>query len=142
MADGQSHPAMIIGVSDGGAHLDRDDGSDWSTAFLAFWVRDRKLWSLEEGIRQLTQVPAALLGFEGRGRAPPRALGRRLHLRPRHHRARVQEAGERLPRRRGARSRPAPGHRRWTIVNGVPIVRNGEVLTGNLPGHVVRPGVP
>ncbi len=71
VAHGQSHPAMIIGVSDGGAHLDRDDGSDWSTAFLAFWVRDRKLWSLEEGIRQLTQVPAALLGFEGRGMLLP-----------------------------------------------------------------------
>ena len=71
VAHGQSHPAMIIGVSDGGAHLDRDDGSDWSTAFLAFWVRDRKLWSLEEGIRQLTQVPAALLGFEGRGALLP-----------------------------------------------------------------------
>ena len=27
----------------------RGEGSDWSTAFLAFWVRDRKLWFLEEG---------------------------------------------------------------------------------------------
>ena len=71
VARGQRHPAMIIGVSDGGAHLDRDDGSDWSTAFLAFWVRDRKLWSLEEGIRQITQVPAALLGFEDRGTLLP-----------------------------------------------------------------------
>ena len=71
VAVGQRHPAMIIGVSDGGAHLDRDDGSDWSTAFLAFWVRERRLWSLEEGIRQLTQVPAALLGFEGRGMLLP-----------------------------------------------------------------------
>ena len=110
VADGQSHPAMIIGVSDGGAHLDRDDGSDWSTAFLAFWVRDRKLWSLEEGIRQLTQVPAALLGFEGRGMLLPGPLGRRLRLRPRHRRARVQEAGEGLPRRRGPLLGPPPGH--------------------------------
>ena len=29
----------------------------------------------------------------------------------------------------------------WTIVNGVPVVRDGEVLDANLPGHVVRPGV-
>jgi N-acyl-D-aspartate/D-glutamate deacylase len=29
----------------------------------------------------------------------------------------------------------------WTIVNGVPIVKDGEVLTANLPGLVVRPGI-
>ena len=109
MAVGQRHPAMIIGVSDGGAHLDRDDGSDWSTAFLAFWVRDRKLWTLEEGIRQMTQVPAALLGFEGRGMLLPGLRGRRLHLRPRHHRARVQEAGAATSPAARPATRPAHG---------------------------------
>lgn len=140
VAVGQRHPAMIIGVSDGGAHLDRDDGSDWSTAFLAFWVRDRKLWSLEEGIRQMTQVPAALLGFEGRGMLLPGhwadafvfdpdtvelASKKQVHDFP---------AGE-------ARYSARPKGIYWTIVNGVPIVRHGEVLTDRLPGRVVRPGM-
>jgi N-acyl-D-aspartate/D-glutamate deacylase len=140
VAHGQSHPAMIIGVSDGGAHLDRDDGSDWSTAFLAFWVRDRKLWSLEEGIRQLTQVPAALLGFENRGALLPGYWADAFVFDPdtieleSKRQVRDFPGGE-------ARYSARPRGISWTIVNGVPIVHDGEVLTHNLPGHVVRPGV-
>ena len=40
-----------------------------------------------------------------------------------------------------ARYSARPSGISWTIVNGVPIVRNGEVLRDNLPGQVVRPGV-
>ena len=39
--ESQRHPHMIVGVSDGGAHLDRDDGVRWSSYFLRFWVFDR-----------------------------------------------------------------------------------------------------
>jgi N-acyl-D-aspartate/D-glutamate deacylase len=140
VAAGQRHPAMVIGVSDGGAHLDRDDGADWSTAFLAFWVREKRLWSLEEGIRQITQVPAALLGFPDRGMLLPGyhadafvfdpdtvglASKRQVHDLP---------GGE-------ARYSARPKGIMWTIVNGVPIVHDSELLTGSLPGQVVRPGV-
>ncbi|MEE2673894.1 MAG: amidohydrolase family protein, partial [Myxococcota bacterium] len=69
--ESMKHPSMLMGVSDGGAHLDRDDGSDWSSYFLRFWVLDREEWSLEEGIRQLTQVPAEIAGFAGRGALLP-----------------------------------------------------------------------
>jgi N-acyl-D-amino-acid deacylase len=140
VAHGQSHPAMIIGVSDGGAHLDRDDGSDWSTAFLAFWVRDRKLWSLEEGIRQLTQVPAALLGFEGRGVLLPGSWADAFIFDPDTVELESKKQVKDFPGGE-ARYSARPRGIYWTIVNGVPIVRNGEVLTENLPGHVVRPGV-
>ena len=140
VADGQKHPAMIIGVSDGGAHLDRDDGSDWSTAFLAFWVRDRKLWSLEEGIRQLTQVPASLLGFESRGMLLPGYFADAFIFDPDTIELESKKQVADFP---GGESRYSARPRGiyWTIVNGVPIVENGEVLTANLPGHVVRPGI-
>jgi len=141
VAHGQSHPAMIIGVSDGGAHLDRDDGSDWSTAFLAFWVRDRKLWSLEEGIRQLTQVPAALLGFENRGALLPGYWADAFVFDPDTVELESKKQVRDFPGGE-ARYSARPRGIAWTIVNGVPIVRDGEVLTKNLPGHVVRPGVP
>jgi len=140
VAVGQRHPAMVIGVSDGGAHLDRDDGSDWSTAFLAFWVRDRKLWSLEEGIRQMTQVPAALLGFEGRGMLLPGYAADAFVFDP----ETVELASKKQVRDfpgGEARYSARPKGIYWTVVNGVPIVRDGEVLTENLPGQVVRPGV-
>jgi len=140
VAVGQRHPAMIIGVSDGGAHLDRDDGSDWSTAFLAFWVRDRKLWSLEEGIRQMTQVPAALLGFEGRGMLLPGYWADAFIFDPDTVELASKKQVHDFPGGE-ARYSARPKGIYWTIVNGVPIVRDGEVLTGTLPGQVVKPGL-
>ena len=140
VAVGQRHPAMVIGVSDGGAHLDRDDGSDWSTAFLAFWVRQRKLWSLEEGIRQMTQVPAALLGFEGRGMLLPGYWADAFVFDPDTVELESKKQVHDFPGGE-ARYSARPRGIYWTIVNGVPVVRDGEVLTGNLPGQVVRPGV-
>ncbi len=140
VAVGQRHPAMIIGVSDGGAHLDRDDGADWSTAFLAFWVRDRKLWTLEEGIRQLTQVPAALLGFRGRGLLAPGYWADAFIFDPDTVELASKKQVNDFPGGE-ARYSARPKGIYWTIVNGVPIVRDGEVLSSNLPGRVVRPGV-
>jgi N-acyl-D-amino-acid deacylase len=140
VAVGQRHPAMIIGVSDGGAHLDRDDGSDWSTAFLAFWVRQRKLWSLEEGIRQMTQVPAALLGFEGRGMLLPGYWADAFIFDPDTVELASKKQVHDFPGGE-ARYSARPKGIYWTIVNGVPIVRHGQVLTDNLPGQVVRPGL-
>ena len=48
-ATAQLDPRMLIGTSDGGAHLARDDGADWSSYFLRSWVLDRRVWTLEEG---------------------------------------------------------------------------------------------
>ena len=140
VAAGQRHPAMIIGVSDGGAHLDRDDGSDWSTAFLAFWVRDRKLWSLEEGIRQMTQVPAALLGFESRGMLLPGYWADAFVFDPDTVELASKKQVADFPGGE-ARYSARPKGIHWTIVNGVPVVRDGELLTDRLPGQVVRPGI-
>lgn len=140
VAAGQRHPAMIIGVSDGGAHLDRDDGADWSSAFLDFWVREKQLWTLEEGIRQITQVPAALLGFQNRGMLLPGYWADIFVFDPdtvglaSKRQVRDLPGGE-------ARYSARPRGIYWTIVNGVPIVRDGELLGQALPGRVVRPGL-
>jgi len=141
VAVGQRHPSMIIGVSDGGAHLDRDDGADWSTAFLAFWVRERRLWSLEEGIRQITQVPAALLGFENRGMLLPGYWADAFIFDPDTVQLESKKQVRDFPGGE-ARYSARPRGIHWTIVNGVPVVRDGEVLSGQLPGRVVRPGLP
>ena len=58
---------MIVGTSDGGAHLDRDDGAEAHTWFLQHWVREWEGFTLEEGVRQITAIPAALCGFTDRG---------------------------------------------------------------------------
>ena len=133
----QRDPRMIIGTSDGGAHLAKDDQADWSSYFLGSWVRDRKVWSLEEGIRQITQVPAALLGFHDRGTLKVGGWADMMVFDPETIGPWRKEFVRDLPG--GAGRYRAYGHGvHATIVNGVPIVREGE-LTGRLPGVVVRP---
>lgn len=136
----QVHPNMIVGVSDGGAHLHKDDGADWSSYFLRNWVLDRKRWTLEEGVRQITEVPAAMLGFTDRGTIKVGGWADIMIFDP-----------ETIGPWRKEFVRDLPGNvGRWkalglgvkaTIVNGVPIVRNGE-LTGAMPGQIVAPGMP
>lgn len=136
--EAQHNPHMITGTSDGGAHLSRDDGSDYGTYFLRRWVLDLGQWTLEQGVRQLTSVPAAILGLRDRGLVQP---GNWADLM-------VFDAEEiRRPGRKDlvhdlpggiGRFQAYPNGIHATIVNGVPIVLDGT-LTGNLPGEVVAP---
>ena len=57
----------VIGASDAGAHLDMIDTFASCMQVLSIGVRDRKLLSLEEAVRQLTSVPAQLVGLRERG---------------------------------------------------------------------------
>jgi N-acyl-D-aspartate/D-glutamate deacylase len=137
VGEAQRDARMMIGVSDGGAHLARDDGADWSSYFLRSWVLDRHVWTLEEGIRQITQVPATLVGLADRGVIRPGAPADLMVFDPDTIGPWKKEFVHDLP---GGVGR----FKAWgkgvvaTVVNGEPIVLHGE-LTGRLPGQVVRP---
>ena len=55
-----AHPYTHISVSDGGAHTRFAVIATWATHFLAHWVRDKGLMSLEDAV-----VPP-LLGYRMR----------------------------------------------------------------------------
>src|SRR5262245_31825545 len=131
------HPSMLIGVSDGGAHLDRDDGADWSSFFLRFWVRERGVFTLEEGVRQLTQVPAALAGLHERGALLPGCAADLVLFDPEAVGPGTKRMVHELPGGEG-RYLARPEGIVATIVNGEPIALGGK-LTGALPGRVLRP---
>lgn len=136
--ESMKHPAMLMGVSDGGAHLDRDDGSDWSTYFLRSWVLDQKLWTLEEGIRQLTQIPAAMAGFNDRGALLPGYAADIMIFDPKTIGPGTKRLVHDLPGGE-ARFSARPLGVVATIVNGEAIVLDGK-LTQALPGQLLRPG--
>ena len=138
VGEAQLDARMIVGTSDGGAHLARDDGSDWSSYFLRSWVLDRHVWTLEEGIRQITQVPAALLGFSDRGVLAPGRAADLMIFDPETVGPWKKEFVHDLPGGVGRFKAWGRGVHA-TVVNGEPIVVDGE-LTGRLPGQVVRPG--
>jgi N-acyl-D-aspartate/D-glutamate deacylase len=130
------NPHIIAGTSDGGAHLAKDDGADWSSHFLRKWVLDDPIWTLEEGVRQLTQIPAALMGLNDRGTlrvgGPADIMIFDETVAPT-----VKEFTRDLPGDAG-RWRAWGKGVRATIVNGEAIVLDGA-LTGRLPGQVVSP---
>ena len=137
LKDVQLHPQMIVGVSDGGAHLDRDDGQEWSTHFLATWWRAERVWRLEEAVRRITAIPAAILGLHDRGLL---AVGRAADLFLFDPEAiDVGTCRQELDPVTGApRFRAVPRGIAATIVNGRVVVEGGE-RTGLAPGVVVSP---
>jgi len=61
------HPAAIVALSDAGAHVDTLADQGFTTTLLAHWVRELGALRLEEAVRLITSVPAALYGLKGRG---------------------------------------------------------------------------
>jgi N-acyl-D-amino-acid deacylase len=57
----------VLGLGDSGAHVGQIMDASLPTFFLTYWVREKGLFSLEEGIRMLTSEPATLFGVEERG---------------------------------------------------------------------------
>jgi N-acyl-D-aspartate/D-glutamate deacylase len=61
------HPNAVIGLSDGGAHAKLFSLGKYPVEFLANWIRDRELMSLEEAHWRLSFMPAWLIGLPDRG---------------------------------------------------------------------------
>jgi N-acyl-D-aspartate/D-glutamate deacylase len=137
LRDVQQHPQMLVGVSDGGAHLDFDDGAEWSTHFLATWWRDEGVWRLEDAIRRLTAIPAAVLGLTDRGLLQPGRAADVFVFDP--ERLALGRRRKEQDRTTGtARFRSSVTGIRATVVNGTIVVDDGTP-TGAAPGQVVRP---
>jgi len=60
-------PNTIIALSDAGAHASQLCDACYSTYLLGHWVRDRKVFTLEEAVHNLTQRPAEMFGITDRG---------------------------------------------------------------------------
>ena len=61
-------PRMMLGLADSGAHVGQILDASQPTFFLSYWIRERGLMSIGEGVHQLTGRPAELFGFTDRGR--------------------------------------------------------------------------
>jgi N-acyl-D-amino-acid deacylase len=60
-------PNTIIALSDAGAHASQLCDACYSTHLLGHWVRERKTFSIEEAVHNLTQRPAEMFGITDRG---------------------------------------------------------------------------
>lgn len=133
------HPNGVIALSDAGAHLSFLCDAGYGLHLLGHWVRDRKAFSLEEAVRQLTSKPAAIYRIPDRGRIAPGGPADLMLFDPAH------VAPSPRPRRvadlPGGDSRmvrdPIGMHGVW--VNGVQVHDGRDhVQSGAGPGRVLR----
>ena len=128
---------ILIGLGDGGAHVDMLCDSGYPTYMLGTWVREHQALSMEQAVRRLTSDPADFYGIKDRGRLrvglaadiaifDPATVG-------------SSNRGERrfdLPG--GAKRMVMPSRGMlYTIVNGECVFSNGA-LTEASPGVVLR----
>ncbi len=134
-----NHPATVLGLGDGGAHLATICDASMPTYQLSHWVKGRKRGpklSLERAVQMQTRDTAALYGLDDRGTLE---LGKRgdlnvidldrLALEPPRLVSDLPANGARLLQ--GARGYVA------TVVGGV-VVRRNDADTGARPGRLVR----
>ena len=67
MAELLNNRDILLGLGDGGAHLDMLCDAGYPTYVLGTWVRERKVLSLEEAVRRMTSDPAQFFGIRDRG---------------------------------------------------------------------------
>ena len=131
----------VLGLSDAGAHVGQICDAVMPTDFLASWVRDRQLMSLEAGIRKVSGEIAAVAGLEDRGTLAPGQIADivvldwdRLSPGPERRAFDFPAGGERLVA-------DEPAGIDQIVVAGVPTRRNGQSVTNELdrlPGQILR----
>ena len=65
--DRLTNPFVHISVSDGGAHTRFLVNSVWPVYFLAHWIRDRELMTLEQAHQKMSALPAWFSDMKNRG---------------------------------------------------------------------------
>ena len=137
MAEILNNPAMLLGLGDGGAHLDMLCDSGYPTYMLGTWVREKKVLTLEEAVRRMTSDPADFFGIKERGRLQPGLAADIAIFDP----ATVGSAGR--PERRydlpGGAKRMVMRSQgiEYTVVNGAVTWEKGA-LSGAAAGMVLR----
>jgi N-acyl-D-aspartate/D-glutamate deacylase len=131
-------PRALVGASDAGAHLDMIDSFSYATTLIARAVRERGMMPIEEAIHLLTDAPARLYGLNERGR-----IAEGWHADIVVFDATIIGPGEvstrfDLPGGAGRVYGEGVGIAH-VIVNGVPCVRDGDVLAAR-PGTLLRSG--
>ena len=128
---------ILIGLGDGGAHVDMLCDSGYPTYLLGTWVREHQALTLEEGVRRLTSDPADFYGIKDRGRLQPGLAADIVIFDP--HTVGSSNRGERRYDLPGGAKRMVMPSRGvlYTIVNGACVFADGQ-LTDARAGQVLR----
>jgi N-acyl-D-aspartate/D-glutamate deacylase len=130
------HPLSLIGASDGGAHTKFLTTGRYPTHFLAHWIRDKQIMTLEEAHWRLSTMLGWAIGIRDRGwlrEGMPADIVvydlAKLRVLP-------METVHDLPNNDWRRVQKAEGYD-YIIVNGQVTFDHGN-CTNALPGKVLR----
>jgi N-acyl-D-aspartate/D-glutamate deacylase len=131
-----TYPNAVIGLSDGGAHVQFQSGFGFSTRLLSEWVREKQVMSLETAVRRLTFESASIFGLYDRGLLRPGMVADIVIFDPDTVKPLPLETVYDFPAGAKRIKEPAQGIH-MTIVNGQVLMEDGK-HSGNLPGRVLR----
>jgi N-acyl-D-aspartate/D-glutamate deacylase len=129
-------PYAVVGLSDGGAHVQFHSNVGNSTRLLGYWVREKGIMSLEHAVRRLTFDSATAFGIYDRGLLQPGMAADIVVFDPDTVRPGKEDVVHDFPND-GWRIRELAEGIHYTVVNGEVLMEKGAP-TGNHPGRVLH----
>jgi N-acyl-D-aspartate/D-glutamate deacylase len=129
-------PYAVVGLSDGGAHVQFHSNVSNPTRLLGYWVREKKIMSLEHAVRRLTFDSATAFGIYDRGLVQPGMVADLVVFDPDTVAPVKEDVVHDFPAN-GWRIRELAAGIHYTVVNGEVLLDKGE-HTGSYPGRVLR----
>jgi N-acyl-D-amino-acid deacylase len=131
-----THPNAVIGLGDGGAHVQFHGGYGYLTKLLGEWVREKQVMTLEQAVRRLTFDSASTFGLYDRGLLRPGMAADIVIFDPDTVKCGKEEVVHDFPAG-GWRIKETSEGVSHTIVNGQVLLEDKK-HTGALPGRVLR----
>ncbi len=131
-----THPNAVIGLGDGGAHVQFHGGYGYLTKLLGEWVREKQVMTLEQAVRRLTFDSASTFGLYDRGLLRPGMAADIMIFDPATVKCGKEEVVHDFPAG-GWRIKETSEGVSHTIVNGQVLLEDSK-HTGALPGRVLR----
>ena len=132
------HPLTAMTFSDSGAHVSQIFDASIQSHLLAYWVRERQAFTLEEAVRMITHQPALVWGLHDRGMLAPGYAADITIFDPATVAPLMPQVVNDLP---GGATRIVQGAQGYTatIVNGQVFTRDGKPTEAR-PGQLLRAG--
>jgi N-acyl-D-aspartate/D-glutamate deacylase len=129
-------PYAVVGLSDGGAHVQFHSNVSNPTRLLGYWVREKRIMSLEHAVRRLTFDSASAFGIYDRGLVQPGMVADLVVFDPDTVAPLKEDVVHDFPAN-GWRMRELAEGIHYTVVNGEVLLEKGN-HTGSYPGRVLR----
>jgi N-acyl-D-amino-acid deacylase len=129
-------PYAVVGLTDGGAHVQFHSNVSNPTRLLGYWVREKQIMSLELAVRRLTYDSASAFGIYDRGLVQPGMAADLVVFDPDTVAPRKEDVVHDFPAN-GWRMRELADGIHYTVVNGEVLLEKGE-HTGAHPGKVIQ----